>query len=148
MVGRPHLYPFSLLLTVSPLSPPPPFFFFSFLFFSFLFFYSFLFFSFRFFLILASGSERTEPRGASDPYKKLGFSQPHDPAAEFMQPPGVLCLDNMAFFARSHPEPYARVVLEQLSKAEEYACPFAKASARLVELLLSLLDVGNEGISS
>ena len=75
-------------------------------------------------------------------FKALGFRTSADPGAEFAEPPGILSLDCMAYYAKTYPDEFRKHVAEQRAKADAYACPFAAISVRLVDLLLALLNVG------
>lgn len=48
----------------------------------------------------------------------------------------------MIYFARSHPESYTKLVLENSCRADEHECPFGRASVELVRILCELLKIG------
>ncbi|KAK4290111.1 hypothetical protein Pmani_036977 [Petrolisthes manimaculis] len=76
-------------------------------------------------------------------YRKLGFRHDINPAQDFMvTPPGVLALDNMVFFARTHSDQYAKLVLENCYRADSHECPFGRASIELTKLLCEILQIG------
>lgn len=56
--------------------------------------------------------------------------------------PGVLALDNLSHFAVRREELYKKMVLDQLSREEEYICPFIQMGKRLTALLLEIFNVG------
>lgn len=47
--------------------------------------------------------------GVADVWKKLGFEDPQRPETQFMQPPGILALECMAFFAVAQQDLYNKV---------------------------------------
>lgn len=83
-------------------------------------------------------------RHQRDQWRKLGFENVDKPQTLFLHPPGVLALDCMAYFARNCTDTYTKLVLDQLSRSEEYACPFATTSVAIVQLLLEMLHVGEQ----
>eukprot|EP00050_Salpingoeca_kvevrii_P018512 m.75339 g.75339 ORF g.75339 m.75339 type:complete len:717 (+) comp8077_c0_seq1:180-2330(+) len=76
--------------------------------------------------------------------RKLGFKNPAKPEEDFMESPGLLALDFMAWFASRDKDTYTKVVLDQLSRPGEYMCPFVQASKMVITILLELLNVGEE----
>lgn len=78
-------------------------------------------------------------------FKRLGFMDIDSPANDFHEiPPGLLPLHTMVYFARKHQEQYVKVVLENLSRGEDYECPFARASIALVKMLCEVLEINGE----
>lgn len=58
------------------------------------------------------GGTRRSHGGFAKDYKKLGFKCDINPALDFTEtPPGMLALDCMIYFARSHTESYTKVRL-------------------------------------
>ncbi|CAN8031445.1 unnamed protein product [Ixodes persulcatus] len=93
------------------------------------------------------GNSTTETRsrkggGYAKDYKKLGFQNHTNPVEDFGEPPGMLALDNMIYFARNHTESYTKFVLENSCRADEHECPFGRSSIRLTRLLAEILKVG------
>lgn len=81
--------------------------------------------------------------GYAKDYKKLGFKNSVNPAEDFSEnPPGILALDNMKYFARNHTENYIKVVLENSCRADEHECPFGRTSIELTKLLCDILKIG------
>ncbi|KAK8763544.1 hypothetical protein V5799_033835 [Amblyomma americanum] len=80
--------------------------------------------------------------GYAKDYKKLGFQNHTNPIEDFGEPPGMLALDNMIYFARHHTESYTKFVLENSCRADEHECPFGRSSIRLTRLLAEILKVG------
>uniref|UniRef100_A0A8C5RQJ7 Engulfment and cell motility 2 n=1 Tax=Laticauda laticaudata TaxID=8630 RepID=A0A8C5RQJ7_LATLA len=82
-------------------------------------------------------------------YKLLGFTNPVNPALDFLQtPPGMLALDNMLYLARHHQDAYIRIVLENSSPEDKHACPFGRSAIELTKVLCEILQIGelpNEG---
>ncbi|XP_074646878.1 engulfment and cell motility protein 1-like isoform X2 [Tubulanus polymorphus] len=75
-------------------------------------------------------------------FKKLGFRNPVNPSEDLnITPPGILALDNMVYFARTHNESYTKVVLENC-RTDEHDCPFAVASIQLTKMLCDILKIG------
>ena len=89
-----------------------------------------------------SPSPKNNTRYAQD-YKKLGFDSHLDPSLDFqVTPPGILALDCMDHFAKTHQEQFMKVVLENSCRSDNHECPFAKSSIELVRQLADLLGVG------
>ncbi|KAB0796151.1 hypothetical protein PPYR_10212 [Photinus pyralis] len=83
------------------------------------------------------------PSGFTRDYKKLGFKNDINPALDFIEtPPGLLALDCMIYFARTYPDGYTKLVLENSCRADEHECPFGRASVELVRILCDLLAIG------
>ncbi|KAF2898873.1 hypothetical protein ILUMI_07301 [Ignelater luminosus] len=83
------------------------------------------------------------PSGFTRDYKKLGFKNDINPALDFIEtPPGLLALDCMIYFARTYPDSYTKLVLENSCRADEHECPFGRASVELVRILCDLLAIG------
>lgn len=81
----------------------------------------------------------------SKDFKRLGFMDVESPANDFHEtPPGLLPLHTMVYFARKHQEQYVKVVLENLSRGEDYECPFARASIALCKMLCEVLTINSE----
>lgn len=80
--------------------------------------------------------------GYAKDYKKLGFQNHTNPVEDFAEPPGMLALENMVYFARNHTESYIKVVLENSCRADEHECPFGRSSIRLTRLLAEILKIG------
>ncbi|XP_070600399.1 engulfment and cell motility protein 2 isoform X2 [Erythrolamprus reginae] len=82
-------------------------------------------------------------------YKALGFTNPVNPAQDFLQtPPGMLALDNMLYLARHHQDAYVRIILENSSPEDKHACPFGRSAIELTKMLCEILQIGelpNEG---
>ncbi|XP_058032918.1 engulfment and cell motility protein 2 isoform X3 [Ahaetulla prasina] len=82
-------------------------------------------------------------------YKTLGFTNPVNPALDFLQtPPGMLALDNMLYLAKHHQDAYIRIVLENSSSEDKHACPFGRSAIELTKMLCEILRIGelpNEG---
>ncbi|CDH48396.1 related to engulfment and cell motility gene 1protein [Lichtheimia corymbifera JMRC:FSU:9682] len=66
-------------------------------------------------------------------WRKLGFSS-ETPHREFGQV-GVFGLERMHAFANQNQNLFAKMVLEQVHRADDKRCPFAKASIEVTELL-------------
>ncbi|KAH8921059.1 hypothetical protein BT69DRAFT_1335896 [Atractiella rhizophila] len=80
----------------------------------------------------------------SKKWKAIGF-QMNNPWWEFDRV-GVLGLKTMKMFAVGHQEDYVKLVLEQVNRAEDRRCPFAKACIEVIEILAELFDF-NTGVS-
>ncbi|KAL9976284.1 hypothetical protein ACROYT_G013567 [Oculina patagonica] len=77
--------------------------------------------------------------------KRLGFVDIESPANDFSEvPPGLLPLHTMVYFARKHEEQYRRVILENLSRGDDYECPFARTSIALTKMLCEVLEINGE----
>ncbi|XP_065186852.1 engulfment and cell motility protein 2-like [Sycon ciliatum] len=75
-------------------------------------------------------------------WKKLGFVNAN-PAHDFNEvPPGVLALECLVFFARSHPESCNKFLLDNMARRETHQCPFARSGVVLSRLLCDILHVG------
>lgn len=73
----------------------------------------------------------------------MGFKNDINPALDFIEtPPGLLALDCMIYFARTYPDSYTKLVLENSCRADEHECPFGRASVELVRILCDLLAIG------
>lgn len=83
-----------------------------------------------------------DARGGVSYNLALGYTSPQDKSQDFVGYPGVLALDNLAFFASKEEELYRKMVLDQLSRDEEYICPFIQTGKRLTALLLDIFSVG------
>lgn len=76
-------------------------------------------------------------------YKKLGFKCDINPAQDFIEtPPGMLALDCMFYFARTHEQSYKKVVHENSCRADDRECPFGRTSIELVKMLCEILHIG------
>lgn len=63
------------------------------------------------------GGTRRSHGGFAKDYKKLGFKCDINPALDFTEtPPGMLALDCMIYFARSHTEGYTKVRLSTIRR--------------------------------
>lgn len=94
---------------------------------------------------IAIDSDSNQPgTRKSNLYRKLGFEDLSMPAQDFARntPPGILALDNVAYFAEKHQENYVKVVLENSSRSDEHDCPFIKASIMLTRILCEILKIG------
>ncbi|XP_048781114.1 engulfment and cell motility protein 1-like isoform X3 [Ostrea edulis] len=80
----------------------------------------------------------------SNLYRKLGFMDQSHPAVDFAvhTPPGMLALDNIAYFSNKYQENCVKVVLENCTRADEHDCPFIKASIMLTKALCEILRIG------
>jgi len=76
-----------------------------------------------------------------DEMSLLGFTDLETPEKDFTSFPGVLALDNIAYFARHYEDIYRKLVLDQRNRPIEYMCPFVLGAKKLSELLLDILDV-------
>lgn len=93
----------------------------------------------------SSGRPISQAGVLSKDFKRLGFVDIESPANDFHEtPPGLLPLHTMVYFARKHQEQYVRVVLENLSRGEDYECPFARASIALTKMLCEVLEINSE----
>lgn len=97
-------------------------------------------------LVTASSGRPISQAGVlSKDFKRLGFMDIESPANDFHEtPPGLLPLHTMVYFARKHQEQYVKVVLENLSRGEDYECPFARASIALTKMLCEVLEINGE----
>ena len=78
-------------------------------------------------------------------FKKLGFVNHNNPALDFDKtPPGMLCLDAMAYFARNQQDSYIRLVLENSSRDDKHVCPFGKSSVELTKNMCEILKIGEQ----
>ncbi|KAB7502601.1 Engulfment and cell motility protein 1 [Armadillidium nasatum] len=76
-------------------------------------------------------------------FKKLGFKDDADPAKDFREaPPGMLALDNMCYFARTHSDQCSKLVMENCYRSDSHECPFGRASIELTKLLCEILNIG------
>ncbi|XP_070798015.1 engulfment and cell motility protein 2 isoform X2 [Pituophis catenifer annectens] len=96
----------------------------------------------------SGGAEKRKAIYTRD-YKTLGFTNPVNPALDFLQtPPGMLALDNMLYLAKHHQDAYIRIVLENSSSEDKHACPFGRSAIELTKMLCEILQIGelpNEG---
>eukprot|EP00045_Choanoeca_perplexa_P009553 m.92457 g.92457 ORF g.92457 m.92457 type:complete len:721 (+) comp14946_c0_seq1:167-2329(+) len=76
--------------------------------------------------------------------RKLGFTNPKQPELDFQSPPGVLTLDALSEFVDIDQQEYEKLVMEQDSRPEGYACPVVKMAQSVLTVLLDLLDAGKE----
>ncbi|KAM3838601.1 engulfment and cell motility protein 2 isoform 4-T4 [Vipera latastei] len=94
------------------------------------------------------GAEKRKAICTKD-YRMLGFTNPLNPALDFLQsPPGMLALDNMLYLAKHHRDAYIRIVLENSSPEDKHACPFGRSAIELTRMLCEVLQIGelpNEG---
>lgn len=78
-------------------------------------------------------------------FKKLGFQNPLNPLEDLCEtPPGMLCLQNMTYFAKQHQENYTKVVLENSCRGDTHELPFATTSSNLTKLICNILKVGQK----
>ncbi|XP_031561498.1 engulfment and cell motility protein 1-like [Actinia tenebrosa] len=78
-------------------------------------------------------------------FKRLGFTEYNNPVQDFSEvPPGLLPIHAMLFFARKHQDQYIKVVLENLSRGDDYECPFARSSIALTKMLCEVLKINGE----
>ncbi|XP_063294735.1 engulfment and cell motility protein 3 [Pelobates fuscus] len=76
-------------------------------------------------------------------FRKLGFNNNGSPWQDLcLTPPGLLALDNMVYFSTRWPSAYSRFVLENISREDQHACPFARSSIYLSLILCDILRVG------
>ncbi|KAM4614336.1 engulfment and cell motility protein 3 [Discoglossus pictus] len=76
-------------------------------------------------------------------FRKLGFNNHGSPWQDLTStPPGLLALDNMVYFSTRWPSAYSRFVLENSSREDQHACPFARSSIQLSLILCEILRVG------
>lgn len=69
------------------------------------------------------GGTRRSHGGFAKDYKKLGFKCDINPALDFTEtPPGMLALDCMIYFARSHTEGYTKVRLLTIRSINRSIC--------------------------
>ncbi|XP_071824583.1 engulfment and cell motility protein 1-like isoform X2 [Apostichopus japonicus] len=93
----------------------------------------------------AADAENKRPMMHTDDFKKLGFTDPSDPAKDFeATPPGVLGLQCWSHLSNQHTENYTQMVHDNLGRGEEYQCPFAQACISLTEALCNILNIGDE----
>jgi len=93
----------------------------------------------------SSGRPISQAGVLSKDFKRLGFMDIDSPANDFHEtPPGLLPLHTMVYFARKHQEQYVKFVLENLSRGEDYECPFARASIALTKMLCEVLEINGE----
>lgn len=87
-------------------------------------------------------------RGTRDvlKWRRLGFAT-EDLRAEFDRV-GVLGLDSLTSFVQDDPDYFAKVVLEQVSRAPEKRCPVARASNEVVEVLADHWSIFGLGYST
>ncbi|CAH2323848.1 engulfment and cell motility 3 isoform X1 [Pelobates cultripes] len=79
-------------------------------------------------------------------FRKLGYSNNGSPWQDLcLTPPGLLALDNMVYFSTRWPSAYSRFVLENISREDQHACPFARSSIYLSLILCDILRVGEPG---
>ncbi|KAE8609319.1 hypothetical protein XENTR_v10011775 [Xenopus tropicalis] len=87
-------------------------------------------------------SERRRSLCAKE-FRKLGFLNSGSPWQDLcFSPPGLLALDNMVYFSTRCPNAYSRFVLENSSREDQHACPFARSSIHLSLMLCDILRVG------
>ncbi|MEE6499621.1 hypothetical protein FKM82_003515 [Ascaphus truei] len=87
-------------------------------------------------------SERRHSLCAKE-FRKLGFNNNGSPWQDLcLTPPGLLALDNMVYFSTRWPNAYSRFVLENSSREDKHACPFARSSIQLSLILCEILRVG------
>ncbi|KAG8437240.1 hypothetical protein GDO86_008083 [Hymenochirus boettgeri] len=87
-------------------------------------------------------SERRRSLCAKE-FRKLGFHNSGSPWQDLcFAPPGLLALDNMVYFSTRWPSAYSRFVLENSSREDQHACPFARSSIHLSLILCEILRVG------
>ncbi|KAM4722037.1 engulfment and cell motility protein 3 [Rhinophrynus dorsalis] len=87
-------------------------------------------------------SERRRSLCAKE-FRKLGFHNSGSPWQDLcLAPPGLLALDNMVYFSTRWPSAYSRFVLENSSREDKHACPFARSSIHLSLILCEILRVG------
>ncbi|KAL0953838.1 hypothetical protein HGRIS_005016 [Hohenbuehelia grisea] len=89
--------------------------------------------------------EETDEHGEPLMWRRIGFDT-EDIVEEFAEV-GILGLECMKRLVQSEPE-FSKVVLEQLSRAEERRCPIAKASNEVVELLSEHWSIFAPGYST
>eukprot|EP00730_Choanoeca_flexa_P005800 TRINITY_DN12022_c3_g5_i1.p1 TRINITY_DN12022_c3_g5~~TRINITY_DN12022_c3_g5_i1.p1 ORF type:complete len:730 (+),score=187.25 TRINITY_DN12022_c3_g5_i1:862-3051(+) len=89
-------------------------------------------------------SESNTPRDKLNNAKKLGFANPKHPERDFEKPPGVLTLDALSEFVDINEQEYQKIVMEQESRPDGYACPVVKMAQSILTMLLELLDAGKE----
>ncbi|XP_053558860.1 engulfment and cell motility protein 3 [Bombina bombina] len=76
-------------------------------------------------------------------FRKLGFNNNGSPWQDLcLVPPGLLALDNMVYFSNRWPSAYSRFVLENSSREDKHACPFARSSIQLSLILCEILRIG------
>ncbi|KAM8946079.1 engulfment and cell motility protein 3 [Pelodytes ibericus] len=87
-------------------------------------------------------SERRRSLCAKE-FHKLGFHNCGSPWQDLcLMPPGLLALDNMVYFSSRWPSAYSRFVLENSSREDKHACPFARSSIHLSLILCDILRIG------
>ncbi|SNX87145.1 related to Engulfment and cell motility gene 1 protein [Melanopsichium pennsylvanicum] len=92
----------------------------------------------------SSGSSADDSRpslGATTRYKwrRIGFAS--ESAAKEFGRTGWLGLSCLESFVRSDPELYSKIILEQISRAEERRCMFARASIEVTSILADHWDI-------
>lgn len=100
--------------------------------------------------LVGAGSARPISQAGvlSKDFKRLGFVDIESPANDFHEtPPGLLPIHTMVYFANKFSEQYIKIVLENLSRGEDYECPFARASIALVKMLCEILEINGDPIS-
>ncbi|PIO37397.1 hypothetical protein AB205_0021070 [Aquarana catesbeiana] len=79
-------------------------------------------------------------------FHKLGFTNNGSPWQDLaLTPPGLLALENMAYFSTRFPSAYNRFVLENSSREDKHVCPFARSSIHLTLVLCDILRVRETG---
>ena len=93
--------------------------------------------------VSARGSSPSSSGISSLDRRLLGFRESTPPEQLFTprNPPGMLALDAMVFFARNQRAEYHRLVLDQMSREEAYQCPFVYAGLVSNNSLISSLIV-------
>ncbi|XP_019622516.1 PREDICTED: engulfment and cell motility protein 1-like [Branchiostoma belcheri] len=79
-------------------------------------------------------------QGIIDRRRTVGAEMAHQ--LHVLQPPGLLALDCMVYFAENHTESYNKLVFENSCRDDQYVCPFARCSIALTLLLCKMLQVG------
>uniref|UniRef100_A0A8C5WJF6 ELMO domain-containing protein n=1 Tax=Leptobrachium leishanense TaxID=445787 RepID=A0A8C5WJF6_9ANUR len=82
-------------------------------------------------------------------FRKLGFHNNGSPWKDlYLTPPGLLALDNMVYFSTRWPSAYSRFVLENSSREDKHACPFARSSIHLSLIVCDILKVGEPALET
>ncbi|PWN49241.1 hypothetical protein IE53DRAFT_155849 [Violaceomyces palustris] len=84
-------------------------------------------------------SDPGDHAGARLKWRRLGFSS-ESVAREFGKV-GWLGLECLESFVRTDPDLYAKMVLEQINRAEERSCPIGRASIEVTEILADHWDI-------
>eukprot|EP00043_Microstomoeca_roanoka_P008818 m.84731 g.84731 ORF g.84731 m.84731 type:complete len:726 (-) comp14397_c1_seq1:95-2272(-) len=88
---------------------------------------------------LSEKTDGTECSSNEDKYRLLGFKDPTQPQTEFMEPPGMLTLDALTYWVRNSEDSFTRLAADQISRPDQYTCPFVGMAKAMLRVLLELL---------